>query len=130
MSVSQADRSPLLSQHHASYNSAGSMNHASTQASTSALPQNNVTGLRSRAENSSAASKKPKQERRWYTVAFELENKGSVARDHLALERTVLAWIRTSLALACIGIGKSNRSNPGDAPLRSRTSALTDLGVD
>ncbi|KAL8951261.1 MAG: hypothetical protein Q9222_002763 [Ikaeria aurantiellina] len=34
----------------------------------------------------------------------ELDNKGSVARDHLALERTFLAWLRTSLAFASIGI--------------------------
>ncbi|CZT22756.1 uncharacterized protein RCC_08461 [Ramularia collo-cygni] len=34
----------------------------------------------------------------------ELENKGSVARDHLALERTFLAWLRTSLSFASIGI--------------------------
>ncbi|KAI1184668.1 hypothetical protein F5B17DRAFT_411165 [Nemania serpens] len=36
--------------------------------------------------------------------SFELDNKGSVARDHLALERTFLAWLRTSLAFASIGI--------------------------
>ncbi|KAL4934143.1 uncharacterized protein BDV17DRAFT_1685 [Aspergillus undulatus] len=36
--------------------------------------------------------------------SLELENKGSVARDHLALERTFLAWLRTSLAFASIGI--------------------------
>ncbi|KIX05428.1 uncharacterized protein Z518_06300 [Rhinocladiella mackenziei CBS 650.93] len=36
--------------------------------------------------------------------AVSLENKGSVARDHLALERTFLAWLRTSLAFASIGI--------------------------
>lgn len=36
--------------------------------------------------------------------SVELENKGSVARDHLALERTFLAWVRTSLAFASIGI--------------------------
>ncbi|KAK4998871.1 hypothetical protein LTR66_001969 [Elasticomyces elasticus] len=36
--------------------------------------------------------------------SVELENRGSVARDHLALERTFLAWIRTSLSFASIGI--------------------------
>ncbi|MBW0501529.1 hypothetical protein O181_041244 [Austropuccinia psidii MF-1] len=33
-----------------------------------------------------------------------LENKSSVARDHLANERTYLAWLRTSLALSASGI--------------------------
>ncbi|CAI6332802.1 unnamed protein product [Periconia digitata] len=46
---------------------------------------------------------------RWHTLwekygSIELENKGSVARDHLALERTFLAWLRTSLSFASIGI--------------------------
>jgi uncharacterized membrane protein YidH (DUF202 family) len=36
--------------------------------------------------------------------SIDLDNKGSVARDHLALERTFLAWLRTSLAFASIGI--------------------------
>ncbi|ORY65897.1 uncharacterized protein BCR38DRAFT_428669 [Pseudomassariella vexata] len=51
-----------------------------------------------------------KKETYWWTEYFssiwtiELENKGSVARDHLALERTFLAWLRTSLAFASIGI--------------------------
>ncbi|KAJ3827862.1 hypothetical protein EV361DRAFT_795207 [Lentinula raphanica] len=35
-----------------------------------------------------------------------LENSGSVARDHLALERTFLAYVRTSLAIASTGVGK------------------------
>lgn len=39
-----------------------------------------------------------------YFKSIELENKGSVARDHLALERTFLAWLRTSLSFASIGI--------------------------
>ncbi|KAJ4489962.1 hypothetical protein J3R30DRAFT_3277516 [Lentinula aciculospora] len=33
-----------------------------------------------------------------------LENHGSVARDHLASERTFLAYVRTSLAIACTGV--------------------------
>jgi len=35
-----------------------------------------------------------------------LENSGSVARDHLASERTFLAYVRTSLALASAGVGE------------------------
>lgn len=36
--------------------------------------------------------------------SLELENEGSVARDHLAIERTFLAWLRTSVTFASIGI--------------------------
>lgn len=38
-------------------------------------------------------------------LSFVLENKGSVARDHLASERTYLAYVRTSLACAGAGVG-------------------------
>lgn len=34
-----------------------------------------------------------------------VENKGSTARDHMANERTFLAWLRTSLSFITIGIG-------------------------
>ncbi|KAK0442748.1 uncharacterized protein EV420DRAFT_1278212 [Desarmillaria tabescens] len=37
-------------------------------------------------------------------ISLTLQNSGSVARDHLALERTFLAYIRTSLALASAGV--------------------------
>jgi len=39
-------------------------------------------------------------------VVLRLENTGSVARDHLASERTFLAYMRTSLAIASSGVGE------------------------
>jgi len=53
-------------------------------------------------------------------VSYVLENVGSVARDHLANERTWLAYLRTSLAIAGTGvalvqlftIAPSNKSSP------------------
>ncbi|KAF8195523.1 hypothetical protein BJ912DRAFT_957336 [Pholiota molesta] len=38
------------------------------------------------------------------SVSLRLENSGSVARDHLASERTFLAYMRTSLAIAASGV--------------------------
>lgn len=40
------------------------------------------------------------------SVSLRLENSGSVARDHLASERTFLAYMRTSLAIASAGVGE------------------------
>ncbi|KAG5646365.1 hypothetical protein DXG03_003688 [Asterophora parasitica] len=37
-------------------------------------------------------------------IALTLQNTGSVARDHLASERTFLAYVRTSLAIASAGV--------------------------
>ncbi|USP78223.1 hypothetical protein yc1106_05497 [Curvularia clavata] len=58
----------------------------------------------------SAAAATTRREKGWWAGfwekygSIELDNKGSVARDHLALERTFLAWLRTSLSFASIGI--------------------------
>ncbi|KAH6651834.1 hypothetical protein BKA67DRAFT_572040 [Truncatella angustata] len=41
----------------------------------------------------------------WFRFAAPLyKNTGSVARDHLASERTFLAWIRTGLGFVALGI--------------------------
>ncbi|KDQ62266.1 hypothetical protein JAAARDRAFT_30163 [Jaapia argillacea MUCL 33604] len=37
-------------------------------------------------------------------LSVVLDNRGSVARDHLASERTFLAYVRTSLAIASMGV--------------------------
>ncbi|KAJ9049237.1 hypothetical protein DSO57_1026741 [Entomophthora muscae] len=39
-----------------------------------------------------------------FSLSSVVENKGSTARDHLANERTFLAWLRTSLSLTMLGV--------------------------
>ncbi|KAJ5188339.1 hypothetical protein N7491_004663 [Penicillium cf. griseofulvum] len=69
---------------------------------------NNATSGNANQAAKPASTSEPHES--WYSRfadrygSLELENKGSVARDHLALERTFLAWMRTSLAFASIGI--------------------------
>lgn len=38
-------------------------------------------------------------------VSLKLQNSGSVARDHLASERTFFAYVRTSLGIVTAGVG-------------------------
>lgn len=38
------------------------------------------------------------------TMARHVDNAGSTARDHLANERTFLAWVRTALGLVGLGV--------------------------
>ncbi|KIK68554.1 hypothetical protein GYMLUDRAFT_215263 [Collybiopsis luxurians FD-317 M1] len=40
-----------------------------------------------------------------------VENTSSVARDHLASERTLLAYVRTSLGITMAGVGEPRSSN-------------------
>ncbi|GAA5934744.1 hypothetical protein JCM10213_007849 [Rhodosporidiobolus nylandii] len=83
---------------------------------------------------------KKKKRRLVPRLAFELENKGSVARDHLASERTFLAWLRTSLGLASIGIAitqlfrlpsnTSTNSTPAPSPSSDFSAALASLSAN
>lgn len=54
---------------------------------------------------------KSPRSREGYHISLILTNSGSVARDHLASERTFLAYVRTSLALASTGVGKQNNNS-------------------
>jgi uncharacterized membrane protein YidH (DUF202 family) len=81
---------------------------ATSQPSSSTLVNPNDNA--GRADGGAEDSKKQQHAAGWLGRISEkygsvtLENKGAVARDHLALERTFLAWLRTSLAFASIGI--------------------------
>lgn len=72
-------------------------------------------------------------------LSVRLKNTGSVARDHLANERTFLAWLRTSLAFASIGVAvtqffrlslsKMDHNKPEPVLLRRLSTALGSLFV-
>ncbi|KAF9454827.1 hypothetical protein P691DRAFT_655211 [Macrolepiota fuliginosa MF-IS2] len=49
-------------------------------------------------------------------VSLSLQNSGSVARDHLALERTFLAYMRTSLAIASAGVALVQLFSTSNSP--------------
>lgn len=77
--------------------------------STSSLPTDPIETPQEQGPGTSNDDHKKKKPSWWKGIAekygsVSLENKGSVARDHLALERTFLAWLRTSLAFASIGV--------------------------
>ncbi|KAL8897650.1 MAG: hypothetical protein Q9207_007107 [Kuettlingeria erythrocarpa] len=97
--------------------SGGRRNYATTSEDSQALDPDNLPQHQSeprplprKRSKQSVADGKEKEPGGWWRETLdkygsvELDNKGSVARDHLALERTFLAWLRTSLAFASIGI--------------------------
>ncbi|KAK8240231.1 hypothetical protein IWZ00DRAFT_488316 [Phyllosticta capitalensis] len=51
------------------------------------------------------------------------KNTGSVARDHLASERTLLAWLRTGLGFIALGIAVERFSQLDLTPLLATTTA-------
>ena len=63
------------------------------------------------AQGSRPALAKAQEVLQRYNPTLTLENAGSVARDHLASERTFLAYVRTSLTIASTGVGASASSN-------------------
>ncbi|KAJ9157580.1 hypothetical protein NKR23_g624 [Pleurostoma richardsiae] len=69
---------------------------------------------------------------RWRTPVYQ--NTGSVARDHLASERTFLAWIRTGLGFVALGIAIERFSQLDLRellePLRSPAPPAADSGTD
>ena len=55
-------------------------------------------------------------------TATVLKNTGSTARDHLASERTFLAWIRTGLGFVALGIAVERFSQFDIEALQSQSS--------
>lgn len=65
--------------------------------------------------------------------ALRLDNQGAVARDHLANERTYLAWLRTSLSFASIGVAVTQffrlQSSTNIKNLIEASQALSSAGI-
>ena len=53
-----------------------------------------------------------------------LKNTGSVARDHLASERTLLAWLRTGLGFIALGIAVERFSQLDLSPIHPSPSRI------
>lgn len=79
-------------------------------------PQQEVESEEDAARTCDCANEQPRQRTlrlgdglgKW-NPALTLENSGSVARDHLASERTFLAYVRTSLTIASTGVGECSK---------------------
>lgn len=62
-----------------------------------------------------------------YRPSITLENTGNVARDHLASERTFLAYVRTSLALASTGVALVQLFTIAEVTSRSSNTPLNEM---
>ena len=71
-------------------------------------PSAPTSSTRRKAGNDDASAAAPLP----FSLSLTLQNTGSVARDHLASERTFLAYVRTSLAFASAGVGTSSPALP------------------
>ncbi|GLB38297.1 putative protein with domain of unknown function (DUF202) [Lyophyllum shimeji] len=68
------------------------------------------------------------------SISLTLVNSGSVGRDHLASERTFLAYVRTSLAIACSGVAlvqlyTAASANPGHSTGHRLHAYIRPLGA-
>ncbi|GLB38763.1 putative protein with domain of unknown function (DUF202) [Lyophyllum shimeji] len=90
---------------------------------------------KSRSSSTRRSRKKSRQNPPAYSAAIldrlkpslVLENRGNVARDHLASERTFLAYIRTSLLLATTGVGLVQLFAVASSSNSAKTSTLIRL---
>ncbi|KAF9352611.1 hypothetical protein BGX34_012066 [Mortierella sp. NVP85] len=57
-----------------------------------------------------------------------LENKGSIARDHLANERTFLAWLRSSLSMITVGVAITQLFRLQSGSTGGSVDKVTELG--
>ncbi|KAI9244603.1 hypothetical protein EDC94DRAFT_629461 [Helicostylum pulchrum] len=67
-----------------------------------------------------------------FSTSFMLENKAATARDHLANERTFLAWLRTSLSLITVGVAITqlyHLTPPGEQNQVTHAKAGKSLGA-
>lgn len=61
--------------------------------------------------------------------AHATENTGSLARDHLANERTYLAWLRTGMAATALGVAAPGLSVLGRGAARTITVLFIAIGL-
>lgn len=59
----------------------------------------------------------------------DVENRGSTARDHLANERTFLAWLRTGLGVVGLGLLLEKMVNAGAPALLDKVMAAALLAA-